>query len=86
MGIKTRLIRTGASRGVRIPKAFIEQCNLGETVELSIEGNRLIVEPVKENRQGWEEAMEEMAQLEDDQLLIDDGISHSWDENEWQWK
>jgi antitoxin MazE len=85
MGIKTRLIRTGASRGVRIPKAFIEQCNLGDTVELSIEGNRLIVSPVKENRQGWSEAMEEMAQLEDDQLLIDDGISHCWDESEWQW-
>jgi antitoxin MazE len=86
MGIKTRLIRTGSSRGVRIPKAFIEQCNLGDTVELSIEGNRLIISPVKENRQGWQEAFEEMAQLEDDQLLISDDISHSWDSDEWEWK
>jgi antitoxin MazE len=86
MGIKTRLIKTGTSRGVRIPKAFIEQCNLGETVELSIEGDRLIVSSVKENRQGWEKAFEEMAQLGDDQLLDNDGISQIWDENEWQWK
>lgn len=86
MGIKTRLIKTGASRGVRIPKVFIEQCNLGDIVELSIEGNRLIVLPVKESRQGWEKAFEEMARLEDDQLLTPDGISHSWDESEWEWK
>ena len=34
--MKTNLIRIGNSRGIRIPKPFIEQCGLGETVELRV--------------------------------------------------
>ena len=34
--MKTELVRIGNSRGVRIPKPFIEQCGLGETVDLRV--------------------------------------------------
>lgn len=34
--MKVDLVRIGNSRGIRIPKPLIEQCGLGETVDLSI--------------------------------------------------
>ena len=43
--MKTELVRIGNSRGVRIPKPFIEQCGLGETVELRVANDCLIISP-----------------------------------------
>ena len=40
---KTRLVRIGNSRGVRIPKAVIEQLGLKTILELSVQANRLVV-------------------------------------------
>ena len=37
-------------------------------------------------RQGWDEAFQEMAAREDDELLDGDVLILSdWDENEWEW-
>ena len=41
--MKTELIRIGNSRGIRIPKPIIEQCGLGDTVELRVEDDGLII-------------------------------------------
>ncbi len=40
--MNTELVRIGNSRGVRIPKPFIEQCGLGETVELRVANDCLV--------------------------------------------
>jgi antitoxin component of MazEF toxin-antitoxin module len=41
--MKVDLIRIGNSRGIRIPKPVIEQCGFGDTAELRIEQDRLII-------------------------------------------
>jgi antitoxin component of MazEF toxin-antitoxin module len=50
--MKTNLIRMGNSRGIRIPKPLIEECQLGETVELRIEDNRLVISAKSSPRAG----------------------------------
>ena len=69
MAIRARLIRIGNSRGLRLPKALIEQAELSEEVDLHVEGSRLIVESVREPRVGWAEAAKRMHRAGDDQLL-----------------
>ena len=84
--MKTRIVRIGNSRGVRIPKALLEQTGLDNEVAIEAEGNCLVIRPALRPREGWDEAFRAMAQAGDDKLLDGDLVSTSkWDEDEWEW-
>ena len=84
--MKTRIVKIGNSRGVRIPKPLIEQTGLDEEVEITVEDNRLVIGPANPPRAGWEEAFKGMAAAGDDALIDSDVPSAtSWDEDEWEW-
>ncbi|MFW5724049.1 MAG: AbrB/MazE/SpoVT family DNA-binding domain-containing protein [Halochromatium sp.] len=51
--MRTTLRRIGNSRGVIIPAALLNECGLSETVELRLDGSRLVIEPVKHRREDW---------------------------------
>ena len=68
--MRVQLARVGNSRGIRIPKAVLEQCRLGETAELRVERDRLIIEPQRRPRQGWAEAFRAAGSPENDELLL----------------
>jgi antitoxin MazE len=84
--MKTRIVRIGNSQGVRIPKPLIEQAGLSGEVEISVEGNSLIIKSVAKPRAGWASAFAEMAKHGDD-ALIDDvpPILNPADEDDWEW-
>jgi antitoxin MazE len=85
--MKTRIVRIGNSHGIRIPKLLLEQTGLQGEVEILVEKNSLVIRPLKQPRQGWAEAFQEMARLGDDKLLDADMPSlSSWDEEEWEWR
>ena len=85
--VKSRIVKIGNSKGVRIPKPILEQLALGEEVELSVRGDQLVIQPSRGPRSGWEEQFKLMAQRGDDRLLDEDAVhSTKWDEDEWQWK
>jgi antitoxin MazE len=55
-------------------------------VELEVEKNQIIIRPISKPRAGWENAFKTMAEKGDDELIYGtEYISHSWDEEEWQW-
>jgi antitoxin MazE len=84
--MKTELIRIGNSRGIRIPKPLIEQCGLGETVELRVDNNRLVISPGRRPpRQGWAEAFRAAGSAEHDELLLEGAEPYEFDREEWQW-
>ncbi|NEN95240.1 MAG: AbrB/MazE/SpoVT family DNA-binding domain-containing protein [Moorea sp. SIO3I7] len=83
--MKAAIVRIGDSQGIRIPKAIIEECGLANVVEITVEDGKVIISPVSQSRQGWEEAFKEMAENGDDELLIDDRIKNYWDEEDWKW-
>jgi len=84
--MRARIIKIGNSQGIRIPKPLLEQIGIGEDVELAIEDKRIIILPVSNPRDNWDEDFRKMAANGDDALLIDDqDLTHSWDEEEWQW-
>jgi antitoxin MazE len=84
MAVRTRIVRIGNSRGLRLPKALIEQAALTDDVELRVEPGRLIVQSVREPRVGWEEAAKRMHNAGDDRLL-DPPTPTRFDEEEWTW-
>ena len=82
--MKTRLIRIGNSKGLRIPKPLIEQSGLRDDVEITIKGDSLVIRSAHKPREGWAEAFQEMAKHGDDALL-DGEIATVWDDTEWGW-
>ena len=67
--MKTALIPIGNSRGVRIPKPFIEQCGLTEQVEMDVRNCMIRIHAPRQPRAGWADAFEQMAREGDDTLL-----------------
>jgi antitoxin MazE len=83
--MKTRIVRIGNSKGVRIPKALLEQTGLHGEVEIRARGDSLIIKPAAKPRAGWAESFREMAERGDDALL-DEYTPTRWDEEEWKWR
>jgi len=48
--LKAHIIRIGKSHGIRIPDALLEQAGLSGEVEISAEGNALVIRPAPANR------------------------------------
>lgn len=71
--MNVKVVSIGNSKGIRIPKAILEQCEITEAVELRLENKHIVLRPVKARpRQGWATAAEQMHQAGDDELLIPD--------------
>jgi len=83
--MKTELVRIGNSRGVRIPKPLIAQCGLGDTVELRVENDCLVISPERRPRQGWEEAFRAAGLAARDELLLETAGPNEFDRKEWRW-
>jgi antitoxin MazE len=82
--VKARVVRIGNSRGIRIPKVWLAQLDIGEEVELSMEKDKMTVRPARGAREGWAEAFRDMAARGDDRLL-DEPTPTKWEEVEWEW-
>ena len=84
--MKTKIVRIGNSKGIRLPKSILEQCGLKDSVELEVEDNVLIVRPIHAPRNGWSEAFSEMARNKDDKPLDEDtSLATEWDKSDWRW-
>jgi len=84
--VRARIVKIGNSQGIRIPKPLLDQTGIRDDVELEVENTQIIIRPISTPRLGWDDAFRIMAQNGDDTLLDgNEHISHSWDEEEWQW-
>ena len=84
--MRARVVRIGNSQGIRIPKPLLQQIGVGDDVDLEVQDNQIVIRPPSNPRAGWDQAFESMAESGDDALVIaDEGLSHTWDRDEWQW-
>lgn len=84
--MKTKVVRIGNSRGIRIPKAILAQCSLSSPVELDGREGQLIVRCAVRPRAGWDEAFRRMHARGNDALLDRDSLRPTrWDGTTWQW-
>ena len=82
--MKTRLVRIGNSRGIRLPKPLIEEAGLTDEVDLRVRGGAIVIAAATEPRAGWEEAAKQLREREEDQLL-EPPTPTRFDEKEWEW-
>jgi antitoxin MazE len=84
MATKTRIVQIGNSRGIRVPRALLEQAELGDEVELQAEPGRLIVRAARRARSGWGEAARAMRARGHDRLTEAPTLTQ-FDRDEWTW-
>lgn len=82
--MRANIVRIGNSRGLRIPKTVLEQCGIGDAVDLTVEDDRIVLRPVRRAREGWNEAAAALAAQGDD-VPLDPEIPTDFDEKEWEW-
>jgi antitoxin MazE len=83
--MRTELVSIGNSRGIRIPKPFIEQCGLDKVVELVATSEGLVITPHHSARHGWREAFATAASSKGEKLLLDRIRPNAFDSREWEW-
>jgi antitoxin MazE len=73
--MKINIVPIGNSKGVRIPKAILQQCRLDKCADMEVKNCQIIIKPYKEKpRKNWEAAFEDMRKNKDDGLIITDHI------------
>ena len=82
--MKTRLVRIGNSRGIRLPKPLIAQAGLTEDVELHVKDGAIVIERASTPRAGWAQAAKEMHERDEDRL-VPPTTPTRFDEEEWEW-
>ena len=83
--MKTRIVKIGNSRGIRVPKVLLDQAQLPDEVELHAEPGRLVVQATRLPRAGWAKAARAMRDRAHDGLR-DEPIATRFDRKEWEWK
>ncbi|MEQ8172968.1 MAG: AbrB/MazE/SpoVT family DNA-binding domain-containing protein, partial [Candidatus Eremiobacterota bacterium] len=67
--MRATIVPIGNSKGIRIPKKILEECQIEKEVFLEVKNKSIIIKPVKtEPRKDWETSFKKMRELNDDRL------------------
>ncbi len=81
--MRTKLVRIGNSRGVRLPRTLIEQAGLGDEVVLRVRPGEIVIEAVDRPRAGWAESI--AAAPGEPRKRDDPFLPTRFDDEEWRW-
>ena len=85
--IPAKLVAIGNSRGVRLPKALIEQAGLGHDLELELVAGSIVIRRKRAPREGWAEAARRMAAGGEGVLpQVGELGDTEWMRTEWRWE
>ncbi len=88
--MQINVVKIGNSKGVRIPKKILDQCQVEEKLELIVKNNVIMLKPVhKKPREGWAEAIEAIHQKHGEEPLDKDWLEADLlgdvEVEDWKW-
>lgn len=66
------IIKIGNSKGLRLSKELLTRYNIKDKVEVILKKDHLVLKPINEPRNNWDQSFKRMHANNDDSLLIDD--------------
>ena len=82
--MKVNIVSIGNSKGIRIPKSILDQCDFNREAELEVQNNKLVIKPVKRKvREGWDRAFKLMHERKEDVLAVNDSLDLEMENWEW---
>ena len=74
----------GNSKGVVIPKIILEQSGIQEIVEMSVDGEKIILSKPKNTvREHWAQDAQDLAKAGEDKLVLGDFVNE--EDGDWVW-
>ncbi len=70
--MKLNVIKVGNSKGIRIPKAILEEYKINNSVELVLKSDYIELRPVKKPRENWAIELRNITNDRDEEKLIPD--------------
>lgn len=83
--MRAKIIKIGNSQGLRIPKSFIEECNIQKTVAIKVHKNSLVITPCNETRKDWDKKFSISKDSDEHSLSTLMNSSNSFDKEDWTW-
>ncbi|MFV0388208.1 MAG: AbrB/MazE/SpoVT family DNA-binding domain-containing protein [Pyrinomonadaceae bacterium] len=84
--MKGRIVKIGNSKGIRIPKALLEECRLLGEVEMEVRVDGLLIKPSRAPRLNWETSFKQMSDNDEDELILDDSeTTTTFEKENWRW-
>ena len=81
--MKAHIVRIGNSKGIRLPKALLQEAQLEDEVEIQAEPGRILISKSAQPRAGWADAARRMrAQGKD--VLLDTPTATRFDKEDWK--
>ena len=81
--MKTNLVKIGNSKGVRLPKAVIEQSQLTDELEMEVGVGVVVLRAIRAVRQNWEQDAASCRAACEDDLSDWDAVAGDFD-GEWK--
>ena len=78
--MRTALRKIGKSRGVLIPAPLLAECGITDEIELRLEGQKIVIEPIVTPRAGWFDGYSPEAEID-----AWEGLPVDADSGEWTW-
>jgi antitoxin MazE len=82
--LHARLVKIGNSRGVRLPRAVIEEAGLVDEILILVRDREVVLRPATAPRTGWEKALLQHGPPDDADLEFLQAPNRFEDE-EWSW-
>ena len=82
--MKANIVAIGNSQGIRIPQILLDQSGLSGEVDLEVCDQGIMIRKSTRPRENWDEAFQQMAQNNDDDMLIEGSSPKTLREN-WRW-
>jgi antitoxin MazE len=82
--MKTRLVRIGNSRGLRLPRPLIEEAGLQDEVEVVLRDGALVITRADHPRAGWEDVVQLLLERREDSVF-EESAPTRFDDEEWEW-
>lgn len=79
------IIKIGNSKGIRLPKAVLDQCGFRDQVELDVQDGEVRLRPVRRAREGWDEAFAKGVAAAGQEEDLMGGFANEFDRAEWEW-
>jgi antitoxin MazE len=83
MAVKTPIRQIGNSKGVILPSAVLKAVGAESELEMRVDGNQIILEPVKALRQGW---FDNASELKTSPEETEWDRASLVDDSEWRWE
>jgi len=78
------VVAIGNSRGIRLPKAILDQLQISDKLDLEVENQQIILKRItKSPRNGWADAFKRMHNQHEDIILMQESTPS--EAFEWEW-